>query len=330
MKEKSSPYDPNTISKAKLSALTIGSDAKLHIQNQIMCGRIHSIFHDAINIILEDGFLLSILESKKGYIPFGLLVEREAGSFRLFGLEVGKRVTFTNGYIYADNIVLVNNLADAKVWFQPEFPVDGGRVDLSLDEVINILFDNLFSIGIRKGGLGVLLQGFHSFYAEDEFPISSDDPFLLSLGASIKNLIEPLKQEHISSSREGLLKLIGTGFGLTPSGDDFMLGLYSALYFLHPDARLSKHFIETLAMEMSGKIAGKTSKVSEVYLEYAIRGKVHSFLFDFLLSIHSGMGNLIDLHAKRVISIGSSSGTDILCGCLFALIILSKKKTTNR
>lgn len=114
-------------------------------------------------------------------------------------------------------------------------------------------------------------------------------------------------------------RLIGAGPGLTPSGDDVLVGLLAALSrgglgcpwataaFDHVGEIVSRH-------------AHRTTDISAHYLRLAARGHVGELLTDLVDSLVTGIPAeaLLD-RVSDVLSVGASSGADALLGVLAGL-----------
>ena len=109
-----------------------------------------------------------------------------------------------------------------------------------------------------------------------------------------------------------LTPLLGHGRGLTPSGDDFILGVL-LLLSRYTAARPSQDFAPLIEAAYQ-----KTTTVSANLLEAAARGLADERLIEVLEALMSAPG-----HGEESITAllgwGSSSGVDALAGMLTAL-----------
>lgn len=122
-------------------------------------------------------------------------------------------------------------------------------------------------------------------------------------------LLSLLKNEEISAGN-----IIGYGKGLTPSADDFCLGLLSVLEVSGEKQRMErlKKYI-TLHQK-------KTTEVSFWMLEYALKESKYP---QIILEYYNGNpedASLLEIFLKH----GSTSGVDMLTGILCGLSILNK------
>ena len=103
-----------------------------------------------------------------------------------------------------------------------------------------------------------------------------------------------------------LQELLGLGIGLTPSGDDFIIGVLAALQYYQQDELRAK-----IAEAVKNKLFA-TNDISAALLSHAIAGRYSERLLELLLHPSEG-------RAVVAASVGHSSGADTLFGILFTL-----------
>ena len=125
--------------------------------------------------------------------------------------------------------------------------------------------------------------------------------------------------EQIYSSKyiDGIKRIKGTGFGLTPSGDDFVCG------FLH-GLNITQHFLQTKAINLINEIY-KTAKgenpISNAFLLCAKQGMMFEKFKELILSVLYLGKRQIDENTKGLCRIGGTSGSDMGIGFLKAFSI---------
>ncbi len=114
--------------------------------------------------------------------------------------------------------------------------------------------------------------------------------------------------------------LIGLGPGLTPSGDDFLVGYVAGLWSTIGNSASRMRFLTTLGAELS-KAAQNTNEISCAYLRSAIEGHVSepiATLAQQLKQTHH-MGS-VRAATQAALQIGHTSGAGgvlgLLLGCL--------------
>lgn len=133
------------------------------------------------------------------------------------------------------------------------------------------------------------------------------------LEANQPNLIAYLKNG--STDNHSILDLwIGRGKGLTPSGDDILIGLMVVLcaYKKTKAMTLIDAYISKFAVE-------RTTRVSYEYLYYASKGLYGKALTALINSISKKEGSLTGEDIEAVLFTGHTSGADTLYGILIGI-----------
>lgn len=107
--------------------------------------------------------------------------------------------------------------------------------------------------------------------------------------------------------------LMGRGQGLTPSGDDILVGMLS-YHMIHP--YLTDTFINKIH-ELIGKKV--TTDISINYLKDALNGLFSQQIMDLYLAMAQNK-NIIG-HLYNISNFGASSGKDLLCGIALGIKI---------
>ncbi|MGW5240118.1 DUF2877 domain-containing protein [Monashia sp. NPDC004114] len=110
-------------------------------------------------------------------------------------------------------------------------------------------------------------------------------------------------------------RVIGLGPGLTPSGDDFVTGL--AAMVAAPGTRI--HALGPWLRRLVWTHRTRTNVISWTAMHEAARGRVRESLIAVLDAVAAGDAGALHSAARRVITIGNTSGTDIVTGMQAAL-----------
>lgn len=157
--------------------------------------------------------------------------------------------------------------------------------------------------------------GFHAMFSES-----------FSRDFVIEHLIfhARLLSDHIYSKEWDMVAkeaghLVGVGRGLTPSGDDFLCGVLSGLWFHRnnggEDRTPSLNFFKDIAAELKNK----TSPFSACLLSSAARGWQTSLVEDWLVAVHSKGKKETRTASNRLLAVGHSSGMDTLAGLIVTM-----------
>ena len=113
------------------------------------------------------------------------------------------------------------------------------------------------------------------------------------------------------------LRLLGLGPGLTPSGDDFVGGIFFALH--HAPRSHWAAALPAVRARFCTAAAGATNVISAALLHDLMGGHSHQALQDLLAALHTEDPARIEAAIAALLRIGASSGADLLCGVLLAL-----------
>lgn len=125
-------------------------------------------------------------------------------------------------------------------------------------------------------------------------------------GETLPRLATALRAADTGTVAEQAKGLIGLGSGLTPAGDDVLVGLLSALVCLgHPQSR-------TIADAVQAAAAERTTDLSLALLRHAGQGNCIGAVGSFLRAL-AGVGDLATAH-RRLLAVGHSSGPALCVG----------------
>ncbi len=175
-------------------------------------------------------------------------------------------------------------------------------------EIMN-LYDELTKQLFDHNGKGEMVKAAHNVITESKSNLSVFGEHMEMIMQNLMISTSPTEIIHL------VLKLIGVGEGLTPSGDDFNCGFAAALIYLKgigiADALLQIHQSEL------PKVWDTTTTISREYLMYAHEGMFNEWvirLFDYCFK-----GKDIVPTLNEIKTIGHSSGSDFLTGLYFGL-----------
>jgi hypothetical protein len=117
--------------------------------------------------------------------------------------------------------------------------------------------------------------------------------------------------------------LIGLGIGLTPSGDDYLVGLLAGLEATDHPAR------PALAAAIALHGPSRTTAIGAAALGHAARGAYAERLHDVLVALAGGRADDLSRTIERAMAYGATSGSDTLVG-LFAGLDLAVARSAGR
>jgi len=264
---------------------------------------VHSLFARSVNLLASPTVLLTITDPSLGRSPFGLAAEgdvaaiipaiREAGALtcRPGGIWAAGRklLTVETGAPYSTDLAVVQQrpIVDARSFHQLLLTLSDGA----------------------RGGLTDLLFTWPWCQPLSQ---SAAPAWVERARASAAVFARAAAPDLVGAAA----RLLGLGIGLTPSGDDFLVG-FSAERL----AQGCHHEVKLLAGALSHRVFRATSLVSASYLRHAFRGRFGSQVRRLVHVLHNPAATPEELRAavQQVVSVGSTSGWDSVIGMLAAL-----------
>lgn len=246
-------------------------------------GRVHSIFEHAVNVVL-DGTLLTFVPDAGARLPDSIVLA--TADFAML------RQTS------CDEPVLKRSAAIA---------IPRSRITIRIGDDNR---DNAFPAGGRLAPAAERIER-RERIARDLAGVRAD--MLAQVEQHSAELANALGNRDLPASKRIASSLVGLGNGLTPSGDDVLLGVLAVLRFLIESGVAAPFF--TKFTDAVVKLAdGNTTDTSLKYLRCAGQGR---FSLPLIASVRSlgEAGHAIDMaNLERLVSTGDTSGSDMLSG----------------
>jgi len=245
-------------------------------------GMVLSIHERAIYILRDDNLAVSIVANEESMTAMSVLVPL------LFSAPPGENIVARVSSCTRDRLLIKDfaaiDLAACPTWSGrlPSFAPHSITID-TLQRVTKALEQ----FGSSRGLFGVLKQ---TQAAEGESP-------------------------HVTAARQALQagsfwKLVGLGPGLTPAGDDFLVGAQLAAAIFRPD-RQSSFTLDS--EQIRARFAG-TTPAGRTLLWTVIQGHFPAPFVNFANALTQAKDIDLDAAVRGVCEYGESSGTDVLTG----------------
>lgn len=252
-------------------------------------GRVHSVFPGACNVMFDDGAVVVFLGADAGNVPHGLRLCGDAMPAFVRSLRPGMEVGIRRGIARFGASGSIVDLRQALIWsadlsriVKRASPL---QVGAAIRQVEAVLAASDISAGLFDDGWGGGLT---------DGAISCDVVFASDVAAG----------------------LIGRGQGLTPAGDDVLVGFLAALFATTGTDRTKRYFLDGLRARIRDNL-GRTGAISTGYLAAACEGHFSERLVDLARSVVAAEdGARMRAAAERALASGSTSGRDGVCGLL--------------
>lgn len=106
--------------------------------------------------------------------------------------------------------------------------------------------------------------------------------------------------------------LIGLGVGLTPSGDDYLVGFFAVLLLMHSK---SDWFVQLIHAALDDA-EQRTNEISATYLNSLKECRLKKEIADLISAVCTQGTDTIQLALDALLQIGSTSGTDVAKGII--------------
>ncbi|MFD0826716.1 DUF2877 domain-containing protein [Neobacillus sp. M.A.Huq-85] len=265
------------------------------IGNSKFTGFIHSIFERTVNIkCSHTGDIFTLSCSKLDNGPNSLVID--VSDFRNFNLKVNDRFFVEKGVLFIEDRLAIK-IEQTKQWkgLLPPFPEDNKILKMNL----TIMRDHIDQYG-KCGGMKSNVQSMGIFEAE----------MSKMLNERSRLLVCEIVNKRILYALEYAVGLIGLGPGLTPSGDDFLTGFFTIFNMLNSPC----YSLKVFCGQVVNQAKTRTNDISYMTLKKASIGKVRESIIHLIQSAISGNKQELISSLNNVLSIGSSSGTDIALG----------------
>lgn len=243
-----------------------------------------SVYHAVVNLALGDGRLVAIAGEAVGGLPNGILVGDDPDFTRL-GIRPGMAARWAAGRLHIPAASLVVRTDRAADWSPRIARRDVTGWPLRSERAWILARDARV-----PGGLLDLPMGW---------------PALWALHAAIRN-------GDRAAAAGAARGLIGLGPGLTPSGDDALAGVESALHAAFDPAA---GFLGAVLAD----VETRTTVVSVALLRHAAQGemaeRVHRLLDGLLAPDPATLAPAVEMAVRH----GGTSGSDLLAGVLLGL-----------
>ena len=254
-------------------------------------GRIVGVFHSGLLCTTPEGRLLHLHAGPRLVSPFSLRMEGEfAKILRRIPLAQGMPVHKTGSGI---------DIAE--------------RLHLRLDDVTS--YRSRHSAGeVRPEAVEIARQALRSHGHSGSFDR------MPGAQTPVTAMQQALVERHPGRIVEAARRLIGLGPGLTPSGDDLLVGCLRGLWLIRPDAQAAPQMLDRLRADLLPGLGERTTRVGAEFIRYALDGAFAEVLdraAEALLPPTSPQ--LVQSALGRLLAQGETSGTDTTLGLLTCL-----------
>lgn len=285
------PVPPYAGANTEPVALAIESIGYL-VPGMDFTGRVHSVFAQACNLACN-GTLLTLCASGAGDGPTTLRLARGAADDLRDLFDVGERIRCRQGRARTRSAEL--RLSTASVWrpAEPGPPLPFSRIEAHLSYA-------RLRLAQCRGAHASVVSG-------------AGAPVAAALGDASRALDFKEAARHVD-------RLIGWGEGLTPAGDDFLVGLIAGLDALVGSDEGRRGFHSTLAAVLTSGMQ-RTTPIAAHFIRLAAAGHYAEPLIRLRTALLcENDGDVVDAALQSALAVGATSGADTVSGLLAGLL----------
>jgi uncharacterized protein DUF2877 len=295
---------------SEFQALSVGEEARSRIG---LSGQVHSTYEEALNIVFPKG-IVSVVTRSKGRGPLNIVLATDHVDFSGIA-DGGTGVRFNGASLSIDGRLGVA-LKGAELYRSPQrFQRRPLRRDLIRRNVMKAQ-GLIISTG-RMDGLGNLVHV--ATRVRQAGPVSN--PFVAQALPPTRSFMQMFSEGNMAGAVGAAKDLIGLGIGLTPSGDDVLSGLLVALVLGSKNGISRSLIIGGLAERVAREAVGRTTLLSQNYLQMASQGKANEAVVQFVDELYTGPIGDVRRSLANLIGFGATSGTDIAAGVVLGVTL---------
>lgn len=288
-----------------LPAISIG----YAVPNGNFAASVHSVFHSALNLRQnEESNLLTLVVASEGDLPQGIRLDTPK-DFSFEAFQVDEPVICRDGILRFEKNSLTVQLSGARRWkcdlpaleFDPAAPAVSAAWSFVWDAV---------NERQRLSGSEII--------AKELFHEPARTGVSRKTAEAMRGLVDATRRYDLTNT-SAVQALIGLGSGLTPSGDDLLVGYLTGLWCTVKGKSDRRQFIDSLGQTIL-QLSSQTNDISRTYLYHAAQGQVSGRLADLAEVISRGENpERLSEIAGAAMSVGHTSGMDAVTGLLIGL-----------
>lgn len=270
------------------------------------------IFSQVVNLSNLRGELISVSTETVGLGPFSLSIQT-GEAFASDGSGFGRYLTTDSEVAVTEDELILGDLRVAWREADPWDPrPDWAALRSGRDRWLRHTDDvkRLLLAEAPPGGLTPLLDTESGSVAGDRIA----NEILMAAREPASSLERALVQRDQNLMAECAAGLAGLGGGLTPSGDDYLIGTMHALWGVLPEAEA-----RGLSRPLAYAALPRTTDLSGAWLYAAAVGEAAEYWHDLFQALLEQREAALEVPVRRLLRVGHTSGADALAGFLAAL-----------
>lgn len=289
------------------------------LSGQNKAGAVRAVLSRAVYVGVDD-LLVTMTYPGSGNVPFGVMLPDETAA-GLASLQPGMRANFRRGRIHFPESGKLVDFSKADRWsFQLTIGAPEGR---NLAANLGNLREELRkSISGREG-----LAPTSDYVARlpEIHGMSGLNPFCRAAMPVLSNVTRLWKEGRLSDVPAEMQKLLGLGPGLTPSGDDFVIGMMAVLWLASSIDSQNSEAFRGLAAKTGRLGNDKTTGIGAFFVKQASLGRFPEKLQNLITALPNAGEGRISRSVRELLELGATSGRDMAAGVVFGAHLVFEK-----
>ena len=225
------------------------------------------------------------------------------------------------------NIVVseIVQLSDEKIIISKN-KISGDAISIDFSNAL-LYNSSLNASDIKKFDINYIIQNLSplliKYASELSLTVLLDDSRRINFSSSfekefLRKMISGAEKINDAHFIEAVKTFAGCGFGLTPSGDDFITGMLNALFLLQ---EISGNKNLDSLRENIFKASETENIISLNAMKMALNGRFHEKMKKTICSLSEKDENKIHTNCLRLLTMGETSGADMLTGFLYTFVV---------
>ena len=292
----------------RLQAISVGIEAPAAAFSAV----VHSIFTRACNLRTGAGSLVTLLTAEQQNLPCAIRVEAHAAFDFTAHTRSGQQVTCEGNIARFAGGALQVDLSAVQLWH-----VDLGALGCDLRQAGAYRAWRAVMAELRAARHDCGLSAMLATHRNERVAGRADVRLLARRGArAVAALIACACSHDAQGALAPAAQLVGLGPGLTPSGDDFLVGFLAGMWACARDDTRRRAFLASFGSGLA-RLAEATGDVSRAYLLSAIAGNASERLALLATLIARGATPLeVRAATRAALAVGATSGADGVIGLL--------------
>ncbi|MDQ5823094.1 MAG: DUF2877 domain-containing protein [Chloroflexota bacterium] len=288
-------------------------------------GQVLAVLSNAVYLRCEGGQIIGITGQAAEDGPFTVRVSDIDALIQLLKGRESLTFTCTGAFLELSGLATLD-LSGARPW---DASLPGEVADTIVRvKAVRTLLSLLQGGWCSNGacGLSSYLFGAHrSLPVLSEMPrfrtnAPASDMLLRRLADRVTNFQVAASELEAQPASQALVSLLGLGAGLTPSGDDIVAAILATLVWQASLGTIPADFARYQVEAIQNAAPGRTNDISVRLLWHAGDGLLYAPAVELGAALLAGDANSVAGPARRLLSIGHSSGADLATGLLAGVV----------